>query len=419
MKKLVGILVVLLAISVAFSATITLSPSIKGTLWGHVLLNKTGLETALGIKNLSVSFGAKADVSDITLDLTITLPSDKSTVNLNSFKVENDKAAASWYASKNFGSASSGLGWFGYYGMTKSTTFVLNMKALGLQVATQEALLGGTDRIALYGSWDIFSMALQTGMAGLGWSGDIIAEATIKPFTGLTLKGGLEAKDLTGTPTFDYVIDFDYKMTLGLLTLNPYARYASTKGQWVGLKVGYGIGESVVLKINADVQYDIAASKLFSWIQVALSKKGIGWAGVKFWYDHSFLVGGTNEMKLGFLVKSDGWEIDPVSLAVFVGSGDFTTKNDGNKSGFGYDIVGNLLADVKDLSAYAEASLSLAMGGFKPTLSIDGGYYLLNGTKALNVVLGFPIFDLINFEASVAFFPAIDWYVKLFYDYKF
>ncbi|HQN27118.1 MAG TPA: hypothetical protein PLT43_01100, partial [Mesotoga sp.] len=320
MKKLVGILVVLLAISVAFSATITLSPSIKGTLWGHVLLNKTGLETALGIKNLSVSFGAKADVSDITLDLTITLPSDKSTVNLNSFKVENDKAAASWYASKSFGSDSGkGLGWFGYYGTTKSKTFVLNMKALGLQVATQEALLGGTDRIALYGSWDIFSMALQTGMAGLGWSGDLIAEATIKPFTGLTLKGGLEAKDLTGTPTFDYVIDFDYKMTLGLLTLNPYARYASTKGQWVGLKVGYGIGESVVLKINADVKYDIAASKLFSWIQVALSKKGIGWAGVKFWYDHSFLVGGTNEMKLGFLVKSDGWEIDPVSLAVFVG----------------------------------------------------------------------------------------------------
>ena len=111
MKKLVGILVVLLAISVAFSATITLSPSIKGTLWGHVLLNKTGLETALGIKNLSVSFGAKADVSDITLDLTITLPSDKSTVNLNSFKVENDKAAASWYASKSFGSDSGkGLG---------------------------------------------------------------------------------------------------------------------------------------------------------------------------------------------------------------------------------------------------------------------------------------------------------------------
>jgi hypothetical protein len=26
----------------------------------------------------------------------------------------------------------------------------------------------------------------------------------------------------------------------------------------------------------------------------------------------------------------------------------------------------------------------------------------------------FPVFDLINFEASVAFFPAIDWYVKLF-----
>lgn len=59
------------------------------------------------------------------------------------------------------------------------------------------------------------------------------------------------------------------------------------------------------------------------------------------------------------------------------------------------------------------------MGGFKPTLSIDGGYYLLNGTKELNVVLGFPVFDLINFEASVAFFPAIDWYVKLFYNYSF
>lgn len=418
MKKLVGILVVLLAISVAFSATITLSPSIKGTLWGKTQLDKNGLTTDLGFTLKSLGFGASANVSALTFSLDINLVGG--TVTLNSFTVENDKAAASWYASKSFGSDSGkGLGWFAYYGTTKSKTFVLNMKALGLQVATQEALIGGTDRIALYGSWDIFSVALQTGMAGLGWSGDLIAEATVKPFTGLTLKGGLEAKDLTGTPAFDYVIDFDYKMTLGLLTLNPYARYASTKGQWVGLGVGYSIGESVVLKINADVKYDIAASKLFSWIQAALSKKGIGWAGVKFWYDHSFLVGGTNEMKLGFLVKSDGWAVDPVSLAVFVGSGDFTTKDDNNKAGFGYDIVGNLLADVKDLSAYAEASLSLAMGGFKPTLSIDGGYYLLNGTKALNVVLGFPVFDLINFEASVAFFPAIDWYVKLFYNYSF
>ena len=418
MKKLVGILVVLLAISVAFSATITLSPSIKGTLWGKTQLDKNGLTTDLGFTLESLGFGASANVSDLTFSLNIDLVGG--TVTLNSFTVENDKAAASWYANKSFGSDSgAGLGWFQWYGMTKYKTFVLNMKALGLQVATQEALIGGTDRIALYGSWDIFSVALQTGMAGLGWSGDLIAEATVKPFTGLTLKGGLEAKDLTGTPAFDYVIDFDYKMTLGLLTLNPYARYASTKGQWVGLKVGYSIGESVVLKINADVKYDIAASKLFSWIQAALSKKGIGWAGVKFWYDHSFLVGGTNEMKLGFLVKSDGWAVDPVSLAVFVGSGDFTTKDDVNKAGFGYDIVGNLLADVKDLSAYAEASLSLAMGGFKPTLSIDGGYYLLNGTKALNVVLGFPVFDLINFEASVAFFPAIDWYVKLFYNYSF
>jgi len=418
MKKLVGILVVLLAISVAFSATITLSPSIKGTLWGKTQLDKNGLTTDLGFALKSLGFGASANVSDLTFSLNIDLVGG--TVTLNSFTVENDKAAASWYASKSFGSDSGkGLSWFAYYGTTKSKTFVLNMKALGLQVATQEALIGGTDRIALYGSWDIFSVALQTGMAGLGWSGDLIAEATVKPFTGLTLKGGLEAKDLTGTPAFDYVIDFDYKMTLGLLTLNPYARYASTKGQWVGLKVGYSIGESVVLKTNADVKYDIAASKLFSWIQAALSKKGIGWAGVKFWYDHSFLVGGTNEMKLGFLVKSDGWELDPVSLAVFVGSGDFTTKDDVNKAGFGYDIVGNLLADVKDLSAYAEASLSLAMGGFKPTLSIDGGYYLLNGTKELNVVLGFPVFDLINFEASVAFFPAIDWYVKLFYNYSF
>ena len=59
MKKLVGILVVLLAISVAFSATITLSPTIKGTIWGHVELDKGGFDTALGIKNLSVSFGAR------------------------------------------------------------------------------------------------------------------------------------------------------------------------------------------------------------------------------------------------------------------------------------------------------------------------------------------------------------------------
>jgi hypothetical protein len=237
MKKLVGILVVLLAISVAFSATITLSPSIKGTLWGKTQLDKNGLTTDLGFALKSLGFGASANVSDLTFSLNIDLVGG--TVTLNSFTVENDKAAASWYASKSFGSDSGkGLSWFAYYGTTKSKTFVLNMKALGLQVATQEALIGGTDRIALYGSWDIFSVALQTGMAGLGWSGDLIAEATVKPFTGLTLKGGLEAKDLTGTPAFDYVIDFDYKMTLGLLTLNPYARYASTKGQWVGLKVG-------------------------------------------------------------------------------------------------------------------------------------------------------------------------------------
>ncbi|NLI07398.1 MAG: hypothetical protein GX457_09985, partial [Thermotogaceae bacterium] len=62
MKKLVGILVVLLAISVAFSATITLSPSIKGTLWGKTQLDKNGLTTDLGFTLKSLGFGASANV---------------------------------------------------------------------------------------------------------------------------------------------------------------------------------------------------------------------------------------------------------------------------------------------------------------------------------------------------------------------
>ncbi|MDD3681030.1 MAG: hypothetical protein PHX36_05880, partial [Mesotoga sp.] len=177
MKKLVGILVVLLAISVAFSATVTLNPYLKGTLWGHVELDKNGLDTNLGFTLKGIGFGASADVDGLTFSLDIDLAGGA--VTLNSFTVENDKAAASWFKAKSFAyDSGKGLNWFSYYGKTKGITFVLNLKELGLQVATQEPdLLGASDRIALRGAWDIFSFSAQTGLNALKWSGDIILEA--------------------------------------------------------------------------------------------------------------------------------------------------------------------------------------------------------------------------------------------------
>jgi hypothetical protein len=418
MKKLVGILVVLLAISVAFSATITLKPFITGTLSGWTKLDNTGLTTDLGFTLKSLGFGATADVTALKFSLAIDLVGG--TAALNWFTVENDKAAASWYANKSFGSDSgAGLGWFQWYGMTKSKTFVLNMKELGLQVATQEALIGGTDRIALYGAWDMFSLALQTGMAGLGWSGDIIAEAVLKPFAGLTLKAGLEAKDLTGAAVFDYVVDAAYSYTLGLLTLNPYARYASTKGQYVGLNANYGIG---ILSIKGGVRYDIANNKFplaNNFIEPSIKKDGIGYAGVKFNYEYDFAAA-TQAMKLGFLVKSLGWAAGPVALDAKVGTGDFR-YDDGNGRAFGKYIYGDILDTSAgiDISAAGSAALTLAMGTFKPKLEVSGGYYFKDGGMELITSLGFPVFDLINFKAWVKILPAVDWYVKLYYDYAF
>ncbi|WP_367361491.1 hypothetical protein [Mesotoga sp.] len=419
MKKLVGILVVLLAISVAFSATITLSPTIKGTLWGHVELNKDGLNTALGIKNLSVSFGAKADVSDITLALTIALPSDKTTVVLNSFTAENDAASLSWYAAKSFAggtTANPGLKWFKWYDdNAANVTMALVLKDLGLSIGTQEA---ATDKIALFGSWDIFSFAAQTGLDALKWGGDVIAEATLKPLAGLVISGGVKATDLLGAATFNYVVDASYEFSIGLLSLNPYARYSDAKGQYVGLGIGYGIG---ILEITADVNYDIAANSIATWIQPVISKSGIGWAGVKFGYDYD-VGAATQAMTLGFLVKSLDWAVDPVTLDVYVGSGKFTTKNDGNKTGFGYKIVGDVLADMKDISVLVEAGLDLVMGGFKPSLSVIGGYYFLDETKKLALDLAFPLFELpgLVFNAGVDVFDAADsWFAGIFYSYKF
>lgn len=418
MKKLVGILVVLLAVSFAFSVGVTLSPKITGTLWGHVVLDKDGLDTDLGIKDLELSLGAKVEAVDITLDLTLELPGP--TMTLNSFGIENDKAAIYWYKSKSFGyDKGKGLNWFSYYGITKGQTFVLKAKELGVQFATQEATMpGGSDRIALRGAWDILTIAAQTGMSGFGWSGDVIVEAKITPFTNLTVKGGLHAKDLTGAATFNYVVDASYKLEVGLLTLKPYVRYSDTLGQWVGLDVGYEIG---VLAIDANVEYDIENNVLATWVQPVISKKGIGWAGIKFGYDYDFAVP-TQMMSLGFLVKSWDWSVDPVSIDVYVGSGDFKTKNDAKKTGFGYEIIGDVLADPTDISVYAEAALSLKMANFKPTFTTEGGYYFKDGSKKLELGLSFPIFDLagLKFDAGVDVFdPADSWYAGIFFSYKF
>ncbi|PZC52996.1 MULTISPECIES: hypothetical protein [unclassified Mesotoga] len=415
MKKLVGILVVLLAISVAFSATVTLSPTIKGTLWGHAELNKDGLETALGINNLSVSFGAKADVSDITLDLTITLPSDKNTVILKSFTVENDAAALSWYAAKSLAGgtgANPGLKWFKWYDDdAANVTMALVLKELGLSVGTQEA---ATDKIALFGSWDIFSFAAQTGLDALKWSEDVIAEATFTPLPGLTISGGVKATDLLGAAVFDYVVDAKYTLNVGLLTLTPYARYSDTKGQHVGLGVAYEIG---VLEITGDVKYDIEANAIETWVQPVISKDGIGWAGVKFGYDYDFGAA-TQAMTLGFLVKSNGWAAGPVSVDLYVGSGDYNTFD---ANGFGAEIIGDVLADVKDISVYGEAALDLLMGNFKPSITAKAGYYFLDASKKLVLGLSFPVLiNGFNFKAGVDVFdPADSWFAGLYYNYEF
>jgi len=416
MKKLVGILVVLLAISVAFSVTaVTLNPYLEGNLWGKVELDKTGLTTDLGFDVYSIGFGAAADVDGLTFSLAIDLVAPS--VTLDSFTVENEKASASWYAAKSFGYDDGyGLSWFSYYGTTKGTTFVLNLKELGLQAATQEPdLLGASDRIALRGAWDIFSFAAQTGLKDLKWSGDVILEASLTPFKGLTVMGGVDASDLTGTPVFNYVVDVGYVLEVGLLTLNPYARYSDALGQWVGLNVGYGIG---VLTIDANVQYDIAANALGAWIQPVISKDGIGYAGVKFVYNYDFVTP-AQTMELGFLVKSLGWTAGPVSLDVFVGSGDFRTRDDVDLVGFGYDILTDVLADWTNISAYVKSALSLEMGSFKPTIGASGGYYIKDSASALNVNVSFPVLDLVTFSASVDILPAVDWSLGLYFDKYF
>jgi len=416
MKKLVGILVVLLAISVAFSVTaVTLNPYLEGNLWGKVELDKTGLTTDLGFDVYSIGFGAAADVDGLTFSLAIDLVAPS--VTLDSFTVENEKASASWYAAKSFGYDDGyGLSWFSYYGTTKGTTFVLNLKELGLQAATQEPdLLGASDRIALRGAWDIFSFSAQTGLKDLKWSGDVILEASLTPFKGLTVTGGVDASDLTGTPVFNYVVDVGYVLEVGLLTLNPYARYSDALGQWVGLNVGYGIG---VLTIDANVQYDIAANALGAWIQPVISKDGIGYAGVKFVYNYDFVTP-AQTMELGFLVKSLGWTAGPVSLDVFVGSGDFRTRDDVDLVGFGYEILTDVLADWTNISAYVKSALSLEMGSFKPTIGASGGYYIKDSASALNVNVSFPVLDLVTFSASVDILPAVDWSVGLYFSKTF
>ncbi|RAM59050.1 hypothetical protein DS65_01065, partial [Mesotoga sp. SC_4PWL113PWK15] len=391
MKKLVGILVVLLAISVAFSATITLSPKLTGTLMGHVKLDKDGLDTDLSVGKLSVTFGAALTglPAELTVNFSFEMASGTNgTASLNYFTVENDKAAASWYKAKSLATGDNRLNWFAWYDNDAADkTFVLALKELGLSFATQE---GATDKIAVRGSWDIFSFAAQTGLTALKWSEDVIAEAKVTPLAGLVISGGVKATDLLGAATFNYVVDASYEFSIGLLSLNPYARYSDAKGQYVGLGIGYGIG---ILEITADVNYDIAANSIATWIQPVISKSGIGWAGVKFGYDYD-VGAATQAMTLGFLVKSLDWAVDPVTLDVYVGSGKFTTKNDGNKTGFGYKIVGDVLADMKDISVLVEAGLDLVMGGFKPSLSVIGGYYFLDETKKLALDLAFPLFEL-------------------------
>lgn len=409
MKKLVSILAVALCLTMAFAATpITVEPEIEGSVTGSVTLSDAGLTTALAltIDDLGWNFGT--DITNVSLSISV----DASAVlqaSLNSLEAENDYLGVTWYSAKKLDSSKYALGWFNYFDDGNSgTTMVLNVKPLDLYIATQE---GATDKVAVNTSVSFVDIASQLALTTVGTTTTFdkaAVEVTVnEPIANLNVVAGVEYT-MGATPTFAYVVDATYELELDTVTLTPEVSYG-TNDAWKFIEVGFETAMDP-FDVSGYVNYRLSDGTITAAIDAA-ADFGIATLDVSLGYDSSV----ATPLDFGFLAVSDDITFGPLTVNVWAGSGKFDGVYNGGDDVWGTDMVGDLVADIMDISAMVKLTVAPELGleAFAPSAFVEAAYHVSSGDYMVAAGLESTIYDLLDLEVGVDILPTFDWYVMV------
>ncbi|OAA20378.1 hypothetical protein [Kosmotoga sp. DU53] len=349
-------LLVILTLVIAMTAFAgTASVNLGGETWFEVKLDKDGLHTNMFMWNQWAGFGVDAG------NVSVSLGFDGS-LTLNGISLSNDRIAANWYSSMAFQGDYSKWWFVEVDDGAWEPTAIFELKDLGLSVATQEG-----DKVLAKFAVDPVNVAAQISLDASGFAGAAAEISSEDIFAGLGFRVGFK----TGG---DYTVNAWYKTTLGPVNLDAYMRYSNFNGQYVGANIGFA---SDLVSIDTNVNYDFAATP-------TLSAK--------------------------FAVVPMEIKAGPVTINTKIASGKYRD--------WWMGLVGDVIADYKDISVEAAASLSLPLGlGFlaDPTLAVTFDYYVLDGSMTVPLSISSKLYDLLSVKAGVDFVDLTSWYAYVGY----
>ncbi|TYB95737.1 MAG: hypothetical protein FXF54_04110 [Kosmotoga sp.] len=397
MKKLLIVLIVLVSVGLFATTQVELNPWVEGTVKGSVLFDKDGKHTALQTFDLDLGWGFSVPHDNLSISVSLDEPSHG--LSVGKLTIENDNLGLTWFSSMAL-SGDDSLKWFNYLddGLWNHL-MVMNFKQLNFHLATQD---GTDDKIAVKANIldmvDIRAQAKFNVYTFVSAAGEVY----VTPIENLSLKAGYEYDSNR------YFAGANYSMTVAdLVTLSPYAFYSTDWGQYAGLRASMTQG---IFSINAGYEYDIAANSHFVDGKLSVTHD-IASAWV--YGDATFP---TNDYTAQ-VHASTSQTFGPLTVSADVGSGDY------NNWFIDSPTYGNLVDDIKDLSAYAKLSVTpeLGLGVISdPTLTLDGGYYLLDNSYSASINLATKLYDLLNISAGISdLFDLSTWYVEFYYAITF
>lgn len=392
MKKLLIVLIVLVSVGLFATTQVNLNPWVEGTVKGSVLFDKDGKHTALQTWDLDFGWGFSVPHDNLSISVSLDEPLDD--LSIGQLAIENDNLGLTWFSSMAL-SGDYSLKWFNYLDDGLWNHLMrMNLKQIGLQIATQD---GTDDKVAVKAN--ILDMVDLRAQAKFNVYTFVSAagELYVTPIENLNLKAGYDTDNR-------YFAGADYTMTVAdLVTLNPYVFYSTDWGQFAGLRASLTQG---IFGVDAGYEYDIAGTSHFIDGKLSVDHD-IASAWV--YGDATFPANDYTAQ----VHASTSQTFGPLTVSVDVGSGDYNNW-------FAYPpTYGNLVDDFKDLSAYAKLSVTpeLGLGVISdPALTLDGGYYLLDGSSSASINLATKLYDLLNISAGISeLFDISTWYVEFFY----
>ncbi|OAA31303.1 hypothetical protein AT15_07345 [Kosmotoga arenicorallina S304] len=383
MKKLLVVLVALLTVSLFAAVPVTISGG--GKVQAGIYFDNAGFRTELNIWDTWIGFSI-----DQPANLSIYVTDHNANgIGISMLSLSNDHLGATWYANQAF-TGNGSLWWFvdiddGAW----APTAVLELKDLGLFVATQD-----NNKVAAKLVVDPLTVAAQASFAGYSFAGAGAEVSAEDIFAGLGFRAAFR------TPG-DYQLHTWFKNTLGPVDVDAYFAYGTINDQVVG--VNFGLTPVSMLNITGNLNYDIAGAVFSAWLQGVLSNS-LGSLTLKYIYPAT----------AQFMVAPTPFTFGPATLTLKAGSGDYNNWPNG--------LDGDVVANFQDVSFTADLCVAPTLGLMvisDPTIALNFGYYLLTGGMSAGLNVTTALYDLLNVEFGLDFFNLPGWYLNVYYYQEF